>query len=167
MPLAKGLLAEFEHEAGATRRMLERLPEEKLAWRPHEKSMTLSRLACHIAEMPQWAGTILDQTELDLATGGYQPVEHGSVAQILEFFDANVASFKESLAGRSDEEFFVYWKMTYGEKVVLDLPRIAALRGFVLSHVVHHRGQLSVYLRLLDVELPQVYGPTADDHFGA
>ena len=161
--IAKGIVAEFKYEAANTRKMLERVPEDKFDWKPHEKSMTLGRLATHLAEMPEWSGTILDQDELDLAGSGYQPRTAGSTAELLELFDQNAEAFIESVGERSDEEFFSTWTLRVGEHVVTTLPKIAAMRGFILSHAVHHRGQLSVFLRLLDVPLPQVYGPTADD----
>jgi uncharacterized damage-inducible protein DinB len=161
--IAKGIVAEFRHESATTRKMLERVPEDKFDWKPHEKSMTLGRLVTHLAEMPEWCGTILDQDELDLASSDYQPKTAGSVAELLELFDANAAAFIKSVGSRSDEEMFAEWTLRVGENVVTALPKVAAMRGFILSHAVHHRGQLSVFLRLLEVPLPQVYGPTADD----
>jgi uncharacterized damage-inducible protein DinB len=163
MTIAAGLVAEFEHESAVTRKMLERVPEEKLSWKPHEKSMTLGRLATHLAELSGWVPTIMDQEVLDLGDSDYKPRVVESKEELLEMFDSGVAGFVEGIKDRTDEEFFVTWTLRVGERVVTELPRIAALRGFVLSHAFHHRGQLSVFLRLLDVPLPQIYGPTADD----
>ena len=161
--IAKGIVGEFQYESANTRKMLERVPEDKFDWRPHEKSMTLGRLATHLAEIPEWCGTILDQDELDLAGSDYEPRTAGSGAELLELFDANAAAFIESVSGRTDEEMLADWTFRVGEKVFGTQPKVGALRSFILSHAVHHRGQLSVFMRLLDISLPQVYGPTADD----
>ena len=161
--IANGIVAEFEHESANTRKMIERVPEDKFDWQPHEKSMTLGRLATHLAENPQWCGTLLDQDELDMADSDYESKTANSVAELLELFDTNATAFIDSVGGRSDEEMLAEWTLRVGENVVTTLPKVAALRAFILSHTVHHRGQLSVYLRLLDVPLPSIYGPTADD----
>ena len=163
MTIAESIVAEFQYEAATTRKMMECVPEQKFDWRPHEKSMTLGRLATHLAEMPEWTGALLDQDELDLADSDYTPVTAGSSAELLELFDKNVAAFTESVSRRSDEELLSGWTLRAGEKVMGTQPKVSALRAFILSHGIHHRGQLSVFLRLLDVPLPQVYGPTADD----
>ncbi|MBT8495045.1 MAG: DinB family protein [Deltaproteobacteria bacterium] len=164
--IAKGIVAEFQYESANTRKMLERIPEDKFDWQPHDKSMTLGRLATHLAEMPEWCGTILDQDELDLAGSDYEPKTAGSVADLLELFDTNAAAFADRVSGCTDEEMLAGWTLRAGENVFGTQPKVGALRAFILSHAVHHRGQLSVYLRLLDVSLPQVYGPTADDAGG-
>jgi uncharacterized damage-inducible protein DinB len=161
--IASGIIAEFEYESATTRKMLERVPEDRLEWAPHEKSMTLGRLATHIAENPAWCSTLLDKDELDLADSEYEPIVAASVAELLELFDKNVAAFVENVSERSDEQMLSAWTLRVGENVLGTQPKVGALRAFILSHTVHHRGQLSVYLRLLDVPLPQVYGPTADD----
>ena len=161
--IANGIVAEFEYESATTRRMLERVPEDKFHWAPHEKSMTLGRLATHIAENPAWCPVLLDQDELDLAAGDYEPKVANSVAELLDLFDANVASFIDCVSERSDEQMLAGWTLRVGDNVLGTQPKVAALRAFILSHTVHHRGQLSVYLRLLDVPLPQIYGATADD----
>ena len=161
--IATGIVAEFQYESATTRKMLERVPEDKFDWKPHEKSMTLRRLATHLAEMPEWTGALLDQDELDLAGSDYTPVTAGSSAELLELFDKNVEAFIESVSRRSDKELLSGWTLRVGENVLGTQPKVGALRAFILSHAIHHRGQLSVFLRLLDVPLPQVYGPTADD----
>ena len=162
MSMSQAILGEFDHEAASTRKMLEVVPEDKLGWQPHEKSMTLSRLAGHIAEIPGWASEMVGKDHFDLGGGNYQPVQPDSIAELLAAHDRSVAAFQAALEGADDATLFQPWALRSGDEVLLQMPCIAALRGFVLSHVVHHRGQLSVYLRLHEVALPQVYGPTAD-----
>ena len=162
MSLSEVLLAEFDVEAASTRRMLERVPTRSLDFAPHPKSMTLARLSTHIADLPRWASLIVGKDSYDLATGN--PIEPaGSTDELLERFDFFRSDFEDRLAGRQDAELLAPWSLRQGEKVIVEMRRAAALRAFVLSHMVHHRGQLSVYLRLLDVPLPQTYGPSADD----
>jgi uncharacterized damage-inducible protein DinB len=160
MGLSESLAAELLHEARATRRMLERVPEDRLAWRPHEKSRTLGETAAHIAHLPG----------LFIATVGREgfdrfeyEVPAATVAGIAATFDRNVAAGVEALKAQTDESLAGAWRYTYGERVLFELPRAAVVRALGLNHLIHHRGQLSVYLRLLDVPLPSVYGPTADE----
>jgi uncharacterized damage-inducible protein DinB len=162
MGMGEPLAAELKQEAATTRRLLERVPEDKLEWRPHEKSMTLGRLAGHVAELPSLLGPVLGAEELDFAAGNFKPFNATSVAEILERFDKNIADGVEGLKGLEDARAFDKWRLRSGDHVIAELPRAAIVRGLVLNHVVHHRGQLSVYLRLLDVPLPSIYGPTAD-----
>jgi len=162
MRIAEPVLAEFKLAAKTTRRMLERLPPERLAWKPHAKSMSLGRLAMHLAGIPGWARVILDQDELVL-TGPTPTPEPGSVAEVLDAFDRHAASFGELLGAQDNARMLAKWRMRAGDRVVVEAPRAAMIRSAVLSHIVHHRGQLSVYLRLLDVPLPPVYGPSADE----
>ncbi len=163
MSLAEAMIGEFTQEAVNTRKMLERLPEDKLAWKPHEKSMTLGRLASHLAEIPEWAATIVNDESFDMEAGDYKPKALSSKQELLDCFDKNVENFKGVLNGQSDEHLFTNWKLMQGETVAVEMARAACLRGFVLSHIVHHRGQLSVYLRENDVPLPAIYGPSADE----
>ena len=163
MSMSQAILGEFNHEAVNTRKMLEAVPEERFGWQPHEKSMTLSRLAGHIAEIPGWAAQMVGKEEFDMGGGNYQPVQPETVAELLQEHDRSVAAFQQALDGADDATLLRSWVLKSGGEVLLQMPCIAAMRGFVLSHVVHHRGQLSVFLRLLDVPLPQVYGPTADN----
>jgi uncharacterized damage-inducible protein DinB len=163
MGMTEPLAAELKQEAATTRRMLERVPEDKFDWKPHEKSTALGRLAGHIAELPSLLGPTLASEELDFASGDFKPFEPASVAEILERFDENVAAGIEYLNGAGDEGMSQTWRMRSGEHVIFEMPRASVVRVMVLNHVVHHRGQLSVYLRLLDVPLPSVYGPTADE----
>jgi len=164
MSIAQSIVGEFSHEAGVSRRLLEAVPGDQLAFKPHPKSMTLGRLAGHIAEMPRWALGILAKDELDLAAPfGFEALNPSSTEELLRGFDEHAASFKEAFADYDDAKLMATWTLKKGDHVITSLPRIAAIRGFVLNHVIHHRAQLTVFLRLLDVPLPQVYGPTADN----
>ncbi|MDX1502938.1 MAG: DinB family protein [Thermoanaerobaculia bacterium] len=163
LTMAQALVAEFENECRATRAMLERVPEESLGWRPHEKSMTLGRLASHIAECPGWARRVMSGSELDFAALDYTPPEARSRAELLELFEDERRGFTEALDGVGDEALLEKWVLRSGDHVITRSARVAVLRGFVLSHLIHHRGQLTVYLRLLGVPVPGAYGPTADE----
>lgn len=162
MNLTEQILTELQQEAATTRKMLERVPEASFAWQPHEKSMTLGRLAAHVAGLyGTWLKTTLSQDEFDLADS--LPLKAESVSDILVAFDQNVADAIELLRAQSDERLFMTWRLKRGSQVLFEMPRWAVLRSMVINHIIHHRGQLSVYLRLLDVPLPSVYGPTADE----
>ena len=166
MSLSEPIAEELRREAATTRRMLERVPEEKLAWSPHEKSMTLGRLAGHIAELPSLVAATLTQDEVDFAAGNYQPFVASNVSELLEKFDRNVAQAAELLQAQADDEHMLKtWRLKRNGQVLFEMPRVAVLRSMGLNHIIHHRGQLSVYLRLLEVPLPSVYGPTADEAF--
>ena len=161
MAIAEALLPEFDHEMGVTRRLLERVPEDKFAWRPHPKSYSLIELATHVATIPFWGVPKLTQTELDL--GGNQNTTAASRAELVSRFDKNVAETRSALVGKTDAEMMVVWSLKNNGQTLFTLPRVAVWRGFVLNHMVHHRGQLSVYLRLNDVPVPAMYGPSADE----
>ena len=163
--LTQGLLQELEMEMPSTRKTLERIPE-KFDWAPHQKSMTLGRLAQHLSEIPDWAVKAISLDELDLAPPGAQPPQPQiatSRAQVLSNFDKNLAGAKAALAGTNDEHLMKPWSLKMGGKTILTLPRVAVLRNFVLNHNVHHRAQLGVYLRLNDIAVPSIYGPSADE----
>jgi uncharacterized damage-inducible protein DinB len=162
MPMVDALLPEFDHEMTMTRKLLERVPDDRLAWKPHVKSMSVGGLATHLSNLPWWGQVTVAQPELDLASLGPQP-EATSRAQILETFDRNVGATRAAISGRSDAEMMVQWTLKRAGQTILSMPRAAVWRSFVISHVVHHRGQLSVYLRLLDVPVPSIYGPSADE----
>jgi uncharacterized damage-inducible protein DinB len=162
MAISASLLPEFDHEMATSRTVIERVPEDKFAWKPHEKSMSAGRLASHVAEMPAWAATGITQDSLDLA-GGYDPYTAGSRAELLALFDKNVSSARAAIAGCSDETFMKSWSLKKGDQTLMSMPKIAVVRTFVLNHVIHHRGQLSVYLRELNVPVPSIYGPSADE----
>jgi uncharacterized damage-inducible protein DinB len=163
--MTQALLQELEMEMPNTRKTLERIPD-KLDWTPHKKSMTVGRLAQHLAEIPDWTVKAISLDELDLAPpggSGYRPQDAASKTQVLEIFDKNLAAAKAALAGTSDEHLMKPWSLKMGGKTVLTLPRIAVVRNFVLNHNVHHRAQMGVYLRMNDIPVPSVYGPSADE----
>jgi uncharacterized damage-inducible protein DinB len=161
--IKESILPEYDHEMGSTRRLLERLPEEKLSWKPHQKSMSMAGLATHLANIPSWAGAILDDSCFDLAAAPPPMAEERSRADILARFDQNVVLARSAIAARSDSELMAGWTLKRGEYEMFTLPKVACLRTFLLNHIIHHRGQLSVYLRLNDVPVPAIYGPSADE----
>ena len=163
MSINDALMAELQQEAAATRKCLERIPAETFDWKPHEKSMTMSRLATHVAEMVGWVKDTVENPELDFATMDYKPFAPETTAELVEYFDAQYAAATESLKNASDAVMMENWKMRNGEKIYVDLPRVQVMRGFIFNHIVHHRGQLSVYLRLRDIPVPPIYGPSADE----
>jgi uncharacterized damage-inducible protein DinB len=166
MSLSQALLPELEHEMAGTRKTLERVPEDRLAWRPHAKSMTLGGLASHVSNLPSWIGYTIRLDQLDIAPVGEKPwrePEKTSRAALLEHFDKHVAEGRALLAAATDEHLFGSWTLLGGGKPLFTMPRIACLRTFVMNHAIHHRAQLGVYLRLLDVPVPGLYGPSADE----
>jgi uncharacterized damage-inducible protein DinB len=163
MSMAESLVQEFMQEAGTTKKLLERLPDDKLSWKPHDKSMTMGRLATHVADMPSWAVSIAGSDELDMAAGGERPTALSSRKEILDLYQARVDGFGKALAGKTDQELLCPWKLKSGSQVFLELPRAVALRSLIMNHVIHHRGQLSVYLRLNNIPVPSIYGPSADE----
>ena len=162
MAIKDGLLAEYDHEMGTTRRLLERLPDDRLSWKPHEKSMTLGGLATHIANLPSWGDMILNRVMFDIAEAPPNLQAKTSRADLLTFFDERIKATRAWL-DKSDAELVAPWTLKRGGQQMFTMPRIAAFRSFVLSHSIHHRGQLSVYLRLNDVAVPAIYGPSADE----
>ena len=160
------ILEEFAQEAKTTRRLLERVPDDKLDWQPHEKSMNLGRLSGHMAENPSWGVSILEQDEIDIGAGEYEPFVAESRDGILEAFDDNVAAVTAALKKADDDLLAGIWRLRNGDEVMLEAPRGAIIKSWLVSHMVHHRGQLSVYLRLLDVPVPSIYGPSADETDG-
>ena len=162
MAIKEGLLAEFDHEVGTTRKLLERVPDEKLGWKPHVKSMSLGGLATHLAQIPFWGSTILNEAFFDLAASPPNIQEKTSRGDILAAFDETTMRTR-ALLDKSDAELMAPWALRRGTYEMFSMPRAAAFRTFVLYHIVHHRGQLSVYLRLNDVPVPAIYGPSADE----
>jgi uncharacterized damage-inducible protein DinB len=166
MAIKEMLLPEFDQEMATTRKLLERVPEDKPEWGPHAKSMTLARLAGHVSELPMWATMTLTQDSIDLNPPGgptFAPAVMTSRQELLKSFDGNVKAAREALAGAQDQDFMKPWSLLSGGKTLFTLPKMAVLRSFVLSHLIHHRAQLGVYLRINDIPLPQSYGPTADE----
>jgi uncharacterized damage-inducible protein DinB len=160
--IADALLPEFDHEMAVTRKLLERVPEEKFAWKPHPKSMSLVELSTHVATIPSWGVPTLNESELDF---GGQNVNTAATsrADLLARFDKNVAETRAALVGKTDAEMMAAWSLKHNGQKLFTMPKAAVWRGFVLNHLVHHRGQLSVYLRLNDVPVPAMYGPSADE----
>lgn len=156
-------LNEIREESKATRRLLERIPDESLTWKPHEKSMPLERLASHIAELTGWVSAIMDYDELDFAKIDYKPPVITRSTDILELFEDSMRKAVESLEKTLDDDFKKTWTMKNGDITYFTRPKDVTLRTFALNHLYHHRGQLTVYLRLLNIPVPGVYGPTADE----
>jgi uncharacterized damage-inducible protein DinB len=168
MPLSQSLLPEFDHEMSNARRALERVPDDKFGWKPHEKSMTLGRLASHIAEIAAWIPMTLQSESFDMAPPGappFQPLTAASRTALLELFDKNVVAARAAIAAAGDAEWMQTWTLLNGGKVMFSMPRIAVFRGMMMNHAIHHRGQLAVYLRLNDIPVPSLYGPSADEQF--
>jgi uncharacterized damage-inducible protein DinB len=162
MPIAQMLLPEFDHEMANTRKMLERVPDGKFDYKPHEKSMTLGRLSAHTAEIPSYATATLRFEKLDI-TGQEKPFAPATRKEILDAFDKHVVEARELLSKATDEELAKIWTLNYKGQDVFSMPRAAVLRTMVLSHLIHHRSQLGVYLRMNNVEIPGMYGPSADE----
>ncbi len=166
MALSEALLPEFDHEMATLRKTLERVRDDKFGWKPHEKSMTMGRLAMHLAEIPGWGTLTISTDSLDLAPPGgapFKPRVAESRQQVLDVFDKNIREARHSITGASDDHLLKPWSLLSGGKTILTLPRIACLRSFVMSHAIHHRAQLGVYLRLNDIPVPATYGPSADE----
>jgi uncharacterized damage-inducible protein DinB len=166
LPLKPATTGDLIHELSNTRLMLERVPDEHFDWTPHEKSMSLGQLAGHIANILQWQAMILRQDEVDLAAPPPQQDAPETRADLLELFDARVDALKQTLDALDPDALARPWTLRHGERIIMEQPRAAMLRSMGISHMIHHRGQLSVYLRLLEVPVPGVYGPSADDEGG-
>ena len=160
------MLPEFDNEMANTRKTLERAPEDKWDWKPHEKSTAMGGLATHLTNIPMWAIYTIDQDSLDLAPGG-KPLPGAELAksqtELLTLFDTNTAKARAAIAGASDADLFKPWTLMANGKTILTMPKIAVLRGFIMNHMIHHRAQLGVYLRLNDIPVPSIYGPSADE----
>ena len=163
MRICEAVLPEFDQEMSNTRKTLERIPEDKLGWKPHDKSMTLGRLAGHIVELVGWANTSITTDSLNVTMDKYQPVVATSRQQILELFDKSVKESRAAIAGASDEHMMQPWTLSFSGQTVFTMPRAAVLRMSCFNHIIHHRAQLGVYLRLNNVPVPALYGPSADE----
>ena len=162
MPLVDHLLPEFDHEMATTRKLLERVPDDRLSWKPHAKSYSLGQLAQHVANIPYWGQLTLELSELDLLA--YPPLaEPAGRAAILHLFEDRAAGTRKALLGKTDAELMAPWSLRRGDEKMFTMPKATVWRTFVMNHLVHHRGQLSVYLRQQDVPLPSMYGPSADE----
>lgn len=162
MAIRELLLPEFDEEMRKTRRLLERVPEQKLDYKPHEKSMSLGRLASHVAELPGWAKHAIELEALDI-TPGQPPYLANSREDLLARFDTNVAEARELLVRATDEDLQKIWTLKFGGNTIFSMPRYMVVRTSAINHLIHHRAQLGVYLRLNEVELPGMYGPSADE----
>jgi uncharacterized damage-inducible protein DinB len=161
--IAQSMLGEFDHEMSNLRKVLERVPEDKPAFAPHPKSMPMATLAGHLAELAGWLTMTLKTDELDFGAGEYKPFAPATRAELLARFDEGVASARAALAGATDDQMMSPWTLKNGATVYFTMPRVAVIRGMVLNHIIHHRAQLGVYLRMNDIPLPGMYGPSADD----
>lgn len=165
MTFAEAFLPELQQEAGSTRRLLQLVPHARADWKPHAKSATLAELSMHVATILQWVPLILERTVFDVDPPGgprFSQPQYESPQALLALFDGHVRAAREALSKLPDAEMSVPWTLQVKGARILSMPRNACMRSFVMSHLIHHRGQLSVYLRLCDVPLPSVYGPTAD-----
>lgn len=166
MSIAQSILPEFDQEMAGTRKTLERIPNDKLGWKAHPKSNSIGWVAAHLAEIPGWVEGTLTKDSWDInPVGGepYQSPKATSREQIIEVFDRNVAAARKAIAATSDEAFQKQWSLVSAGKPLFTMPRIAVIRGFVLNHTIHHRAHLLVYLRLNDIPVPGLYGPSADE----
>ena len=166
MSISQSLLPEFDHEMANTRKTLERVPDDMFDWKPHEKSTSMGGLASHLADLPIWAAHGLNKDSIDIAPPGQPPLRAAQLTTrdgVLETFDKNLAAAREAIAAATDEQLMQTWTLQHGGKTVLTLPRVGVLRSFVMNHIIHHRAQLGVYLRLCDIPVPSIYGPSADE----
>jgi uncharacterized damage-inducible protein DinB len=162
VPIVDALLPEFDHEMATTRKLLERVPEEKFEWRPHAKSMTLGGLATHVSNIVWWGEVTLNRPEYNVEGQATRPNAENRAA-LLSTFDTNVTATRAALATKSDGELMAPWSLKNGKQTFFTMPKAVVWRSFVMNHLVHHRAQLSVYLRMNDVPLPAMYGPSADE----
>ena len=163
MPVIDGMLQELDQEAATTRRVLERVPDEHLAWRPHEKARTLGELAMHVATVPGAVAKLV-ATQSPVQAPQFRDPQLQSASELVPTLDDSIAKAKNALSGMSDADLMSTWRMMLGERELFAIPRLAMLRTVMLNHWYHHRGQLSVYLRQLDVPIPSIYGPSADEN---
>lgn len=165
MALSNSLLPEFDNEMANTRKTLERVPDEKFAWKPHDKSFPMGGLATHLANLPSWGSLTLSSDSFDVAPEGkpMKTPELNSTKDVLQKFDENVTATRAAIVGASDEDFFKSWTLQSNGNTLMTMPKIAVLRSFVMNHMIHHRAQLGVYLRLNDIPVPSIYGPSADE----
>ena len=159
----QAFIGELQHEAASTKRILERVPEGKFDWKPHDKSMTLGRLASHVAELPGFLNGILTMEEFDFAKGHYKAMLTHTPEELVTFFQQKMDEVLTTLGSISDEQMKANFTLRNGDHVITTLPRMVAVRSMALNHIIHHRGQLTVYLRLLDIPVPGMYGPSADE----
>jgi uncharacterized damage-inducible protein DinB len=166
MSISQSLLPEFDQEMANTRKVLDRIPEDKLEWKAHPKSNTIGWVSKHLADLPSWATETMRSESLDVAPPGGQPFklpEAKTKQAMLELFDKNVTAARAAIAGGSDADFMKTWTLLKGGQKIFAMPRVGVLRSMVLNHSIHHRGHLCVYLRLNNVPVPALYGPSGDE----
>ena len=163
MAMSQALLQEFDREMATTRKMLERFPEDKVEWRPHETCMTLGRLAGHVAELAGWTTVTMNQDKLEMDPSNYKPNIVTSRAEALKQFDETVKAGRAALANASDETYMKPWTFVARGQTVFTMPKVAVLRSFVMNHMIHHRGQLAAFYRIAGVPVPSIYGPSKDE----
>ena len=161
--MIKEYVAEFKQELANTRKVLERVPAVHFNWKPHEKSMSLLKMASHIADMARWATITVQQDELDFSKPYPKPPEINTTEELLAFFDQVKVEALAALVNTKEETLQENWTLRNGEQVIFTMPKAVVLRSMVFNHIIHHRGQLTIYLRLLDVPIPGLYGPSADE----
>jgi uncharacterized damage-inducible protein DinB len=164
--ISEALLPEFDQEMANTRKVLERCPEEHYGWKPHAKSFSMGALATHVADNPSWGVEVITKDSFDVAPVGAPPYKQDTATsrqELLAKFDKNAAAMRAALEGASDQDLMKEWSLLMGGKILFAMPRIGFLRSFVMNHTIHHRAQLTVYLRLNDVPVPGLYGPSADE----
>ena len=162
MSIGQSMLTEFDHEMANTRKMLERIPEDKLSWKPDPKSMSMGELASHLAEMIGWTKETITEPSIDI-TPDFKPFKATSKAELLKKFEDCSAAARAALASAEDSGMMAPWKLSMNGQTIFEMPRVGVLRGMIMNHVIHHRGQLSVYFRLAGVPVPGMYGPSADE----
>ncbi len=166
MPISELLLPEFDQEMASTRKVLDRCPDDKFGWKPHEKSFAMGSLGTHIASMTGWLADTMTKDTYDIAPVGQEPYKEAPAktrAELLSRFDEGVAAARKTMEGVSDEHWMKTWSLLSGGQALFTMPRYTAVRSFILNHIIHHRAQLSVYLRLNDIPVPAIYGPSADE----
>lgn len=163
MSIGQSMLGELDYEMANTRKTLERIPENKLDWKPDPKSMSLGQLAGHITEMVGWGAAVLTTPSMDMAAGQHKPFIPTSQHELLSMFDQNLSGLRATLAAAKDEDMMHTWTLSVGSNVIFSMPRVAVMRTMILNHLVHHRAQLTVYYRLNGVPVPALYGPSADE----
>ena len=166
MAISESLLPEFDQETAGIRKTLERVPVDKFDWKPHPKSGSMLWLAGHLANLPSWGALTVNTDEFDMAPGGEameQPPPPADTAEIVATFDKNIAETRAAIAGASDEELLKPWSLLSNGTVLFTTPKAVVLRSFVMNHLIHHRAQLGVYLRMNDIPVPSLYGPSADE----